>query len=114
MSEGEEQSRFVSTKVGCFLSPLQLMELSLSSSGQITRLPSLDALISSVRGIQQFAAVRAGASKAKFFDKSSRGEEVSLDLCTPGSDVPRYSLYIVDREKRDALKFGIFIVPQGR
>ena len=48
-------------------------------------------LIGSVRGIQQFAAVRAGIAKGQFFSSDdARENDVSLDLLVPGSNHPRY------------------------
>ncbi|CAH2246693.1 jg3534, partial [Pararge aegeria aegeria] len=40
---------------------------------------------------------------------------VTLDLMLPGDDNPRYTLYIVDQKKSQAInKYAVFIVPQGR
>ena len=81
----------------------------------MTRLKQPQELIGSVRGIQQFAAVRAGAAKGQFFDGGdARQSDVSLDLLVSGSSYPRYSFYLVDRDQPSALKFAVFIVPQGR
>ena len=89
----------------------------LSADGQTSRLKTRADLVNSVRGIQQFAAVRAGAAKSQklFRGGDARREDVSLDLKTADSDSPKYSLFLVDREnKQSALKFAVFIVPQGR
>jgi hypothetical protein len=88
----------------------------LSTDGQTSRLKSRENLVDSVRGIQQFAAVRAGAAKTQklFRGTDARHEDVSLDLKTADSDMPKYSLFMVDREKPSSLKFAVFIVPQGR
>ena len=92
----------------------------LSSGGQQSRLASASDLISSVRGIQQFSAVRAGASKSKnlFSGGDARQEDVSLDLRTSGSDHPKYSLFVAEKGSgeggKSQLKFAVFIVPQGR
>lgn len=88
--------------------------MALSSEGQTTRLKTVHDLIRSVRGVQQFAAVRAGAAKKRLFQGDARHEDVSLDLQSPDSDVPKYSLFIVDRDQASQLKFAVFIVPQGR
>lgn len=41
--------------------------------------------------------------------------QVSLDLMQPGDESPRYTLYIVDQKKCQAVnKYAVFIVPQGR
>ncbi|TRY74390.1 hypothetical protein TCAL_04600 [Tigriopus californicus] len=92
----------------------QVLEMALSSEGQTTRLKTVQDLIRSVRGVQQFAAVRAGAAKKRLFQGDARHEDVSLDLQSPDSDVPKYSLFIVDRDQASPLKFAVFIVPQGR
>ena len=91
--------------------------MSLSADGQITRLKTREELINSVRGIQQFAAVRAGAAKSQklFRSADARREDVSLDLRTSDSEAPKYSLYTVDSDRSGCtLKFAVFIVPQGR
>ncbi|KAH6947251.1 hypothetical protein HPB50_017779 [Hyalomma asiaticum] len=43
-------------------------------------------------------------------------DDVSLDLYASGSDTPRYRLFVCDLQAKiqTQLKFGIFIVPQGR
>ena len=88
--------------------------MSLSSSGQTNRLPSVEDLLSSVRGIQQFAAVRAGANKGKRGNMQKDEEQVALELRTPGSNQSKYSIYIAELKKTCSLKFAVFIVPQGR
>lgn len=91
--------------------------MSLSTVGQTNRLKSIPDLINSVRGIQQFAAVRATGASSKgrnLYNGDARQEDVALELRSPESDRPKYSLYIVDREKNNSLKYGVFIVPQGR
>jgi len=90
-----------------------VLELAMSSDGQLTRLETADGLIQSVRGCQQFCALRAGLEK-----EGGQGdqEEASLDLRAPGQDNPKYSLFLTDRDKNKTsnLKFAAFIVPQGR
>lgn len=42
-------------------------------------------------------------------------DEISLDLCRPNEDIPRFTVYILDQKTvRGNGKFAIFIVPQGR
>ena len=75
----------------------------------------------SIRGIQQFAAVRAGVAKGKMFkDSDARHADPSLDLLAPTSTLegkqitsPKYSLFVVESNKAHTLKFAVFIVPQG-
>lgn len=100
---------------------IQVFEFALSEVGQISRLGAASDLCDSVRGIQQFAAARAGAARAGGGRSNSllnsgdaRQEEVALELRVPGTEEPKYSLYIADGDKKGALKFCIFIVPQGR
>ena len=71
----------------------------------------------SVRGVQQFAAVRAGMAKTDnqlFKCDDARQADVSLDLMAAGSETPRYSFYLVDRDPPNQTPFAVFIVPQGR
>merc|ERR1719189_1901492 len=99
---------------------LPVLEIGLSSDGQLSRLKCANDLISSVRGIQQFAAVRAGVAKGNLFkDSDARHADPSLDLLAPASSVegkqitsPKYSLFLVESEKGKTLKFAVFIVPQ--
>ena len=89
-----------------------VLELALSSDGQLTRLETAADLVASVRGCQQFCALRAGLAGG-----GDRGqEEASLDLRVAGEDRPRYSLYLTDRGKRpeNRIRFAAFITPQGR
>ena len=70
-----------------------LLELSLTTSGQLTRLDKPDQLVESVRGVQQFAALRASLAAGGDVTQG----EASLDLCSPGSNSPRYSLFLAER-----------------
>lgn len=90
-----------------------VLEIAMSSDGQLTRLETADGLIESVRGCQQFCALRAGLEKD---GGEGDQEEASLDLRAPGEDNPKYSLFLTDRDKtkNSNLKFAAFIVPQGR
>ena len=41
--------------------------------------------------------------------------EVSLDLYRPKDEIPRYTVYILDKIlSKERTSFAIFIVPQGR
>ena len=113
---------FIATKFKKLNEMIPVLEMGLSSDGQLSRLKSSEDLVGSVRGIQQFAAVRAGVAKGNLFKHSdARHADPSLDLLAPTSTVggkqitsPKYSLFLVDRENGTALKFAVFIVPQGR
>ena len=72
-----------------------VLEFSLSSDGQINRLPDSDSLVASVRGCQQFTALRARLAGGG--DKTMA--EASLDLSLPGDHRPRYSLFLAERIK---------------
>lgn len=106
----------IMTKFRKMAAMVPLLEISLGSGqGHMTRLKKSADLVGSVRGIQQFAAVRAGIAKNQFFHcDDARQADVSLDLLTPGSEVPRYSFYLVDRDPPHDIPYAVFIVPQGR
>ena len=87
-----------------------VLEFALSGEGQINRVPDTDSLVSSVRGCQQFTALRAKLAGGA--DKTLA--EASLDLSMPGDTRPRYSLFLAERSKPSNIKFAAFIVPQGR
>jgi len=102
----------VCTRLRCPF-PAPLLELQLADS-QTTRLPDTAALASSVRGCQQFSAVRAGLAAGAGDPKLA---EVSLDLASPGeAGPPRYSLHLADSPNTsgNSLPFAVFLVPQGR
>ena len=112
---------FIATKFKKLNEMIPVLEMGLSSDGQLSRLKSTDDLVGSVIGIQQFSAVRAGVAKGNIFkDSDARHADPSLDLLAPTSTVggtqitsPKYSLFLVDCEKGQ-LQFAVFIVPQGR
>ncbi|CAB4067056.1 unnamed protein product [Lepeophtheirus salmonis] len=70
-----------------------VLELALSTDGKLTRLKEPKELIDSVRGVQQFAAIRARKRDAA---------DVSLDL--------RIKKGISSKK----VKFAVFVVPEGR
>jgi len=89
-----------------------VLELSLSTDGQLMRLQQVDSLIDSVRGCQQFAALRARLAKGA----DSTIEEACLQLHAEDSAATvKYSLYLTERGQMSSnLPFAAFIVPQGR
>ena len=113
---------FIATKFKKVNEMIPVLEMGLSTDGQLSRLKSSEELVGSVRGIQQFAAVRAGVAKGNLFkDSDARHADPSLDLLAAASSVggkqitsPKYSLFLVESEKGKGLKFAVFIVPQGR
>ena len=60
-----------------------VLEFSLSSEGQINRVPDTESLVASVRGCQQFTALRARLAGGG--DKTMA--EASLDLSLPGNNL---------------------------
>merc|ERR1712020_465018 len=66
--------------------------------------------VASVRGCQQFTALRARLAGGG--DKTIA--EASLDLSLAGDERPRYSLFLTERSQPSNLMFAAFIVPQGR
>ena len=87
-----------------------VLELSLSTDGNLTRLDKPESLVESVRGCQQFSALRARLAKGG--DRSI--EEACLQLRSQESVHAKYSLYLTEREKTSKMPFSAFIVPQGR
>jgi len=87
-----------------------VLELSLSTDGQISRLGEAESLVKSIRGCQQFSALRARLAGGG--DKTIA--EASLDLREAGQEKPRYSLFLAERKKPSNIVFAAFIVPQGR
>ena len=76
----------------------------------LCRLPEQESLVASVRGCQQFTALRARLAGGG--DKTIA--EASLDLSLPGDQKPRYSLFLSERSKASNIRFAAFIVPQGK
>ena len=94
---------FIATKFKKLNEMIPVLEVGLSSDGQLSRLKCDEDLIESVRGIQQFAAVRAGVAKggSMFKDSDARHADPSLDLLAPIStqggeriNAPKYSLFL--------------------
>jgi SAM-dependent methyltransferase len=106
----------VATKFRAVEGAWPILELGLRSAGQITRAGAAGQLVESVRGVQQFAALRANLAGG---GDSTQGE-VSLDLRPADSEAPRYSLFLAERsaaaERRakSARSFAAFVVPEGR
>ena len=100
----------VATKFKANANMKPMLEFSLSSEGQLNRLQDTDSLVASVRGCQQFTALRARLAGGG--DKTIA--EASLDLSLAGDERPRYSLFLSERTQPSNLMFAAFIVPQGR
>ncbi|GFR89168.1 methyltransferase-like protein 13 [Elysia marginata] len=76
---------------------------------RIDRLEGVQYLSAIIKDMQYYHIVRQQLSKRLPGD-----QQVSLELHSAASDVPRYSLTVVDSPKVLPNKFAIFIVPQGR
>jgi len=112
---------FIATKFRKMAAGQQsILEFALSSDSAPSRLTAPADLVSSVKGIQQFAAVRAGLAKdaaggGGFNADARQNGNASLDL-VDGQGAVRYSMYLAESASTAAKKrpFGVFIVPQGR
>ena len=69
----------IATKFKAMANMKPLLEFALSSDSAPSRLPSAAELVSSVKGIQQFAAVRAGIAKGTF-NADARWDGVTLKI----------------------------------
>ncbi|GFO39899.1 methyltransferase-like protein 13 [Plakobranchus ocellatus] len=76
---------------------------------RIDRLEGVQYLSAIIKDMQYYHIVRQQLQKHLPGD-----EQVSLELHSAASEVPRYSLTVVDSPKVLQNKFAIFIVPQGR
>lgn len=86
-------------------------ELAFDSQSKPRRVPA-STICGEVASIQQYAFLRHHIVKRNL----EKEDNVSLDLYASGSDTPRYRLFVCDLQAKiqTQLKFGIFIVPQGR
>ncbi|XP_028174754.1 eEF1A lysine and N-terminal methyltransferase homolog isoform X3 [Ostrinia furnacalis] len=90
--------------------PQLILEVCLAGD-KMQRVASPDELFGYIKSAQDTAFVTNGLAKTSLDEDN----EVSLDLMQPGEDSPRYTLYIVDQKKSQAInKYAVFIVPQGR
>jgi len=106
----------IATKFKPMANMKPVLEFGLSSESVPTRLSSSEELVSSVKGIQQFAAVRAGIAKGTFNADARNNSDVSLDLVDADGRV-RYSMFLAEQSESHITAnraFAVFIVPQGR
>ncbi|XP_075991891.1 eEF1A lysine and N-terminal methyltransferase homolog [Anticarsia gemmatalis] len=90
--------------------PQQILEVCMAGD-KMVRLQTPEEVKSYVKSAQDTAFVTNGLAKTSLDDDN----EVSLDLMQPGEDTPRYTLYVVDQKRSQAInKYAVFIVPQGR
>ncbi|XP_005103862.1 eEF1A lysine and N-terminal methyltransferase [Aplysia californica] len=76
---------------------------------RVDRLEDVKYLSEIVRDMQYYHIVRQ-----QLAGKMSSDQQITLELHTPDSNMPRYSLTVVDSPDKMENKFAIFIVPQGR
>ncbi|CAD0196413.1 unnamed protein product [Chrysodeixis includens] len=89
--------------------PQQILEVCMAGD-KMMRVQTADEVKSYVKSAQDTAFVTNGLAKTSLDEN-----EVSLDLMQPGDDNPRYTLYVVDQKRSQAInKYAVFIVPQGR
>ena len=106
----------IATKFKPMANMKPVLEFGLSSESVPSRLSSPEELVSSVKGIQQFAAVRAGIAKGTFNADARNNSDVSLDLVDADGRV-RYSMFLAEQSESHITAnraFAVFIVPQGR
>uniref|UniRef100_A0A1I8MCI7 eEF1A lysine and N-terminal methyltransferase homolog n=1 Tax=Musca domestica TaxID=7370 RepID=A0A1I8MCI7_MUSDO len=90
--------------------PMPILEFSYSSD-KIQRFTSALDLQNSVKSLQTAAVVCNGLGRTDVVGHN----DVSIDLCKPGENSPRYTVHIVDQPPSRGLgKYAAFIVPQGR
>lgn len=90
--------------------PQLILEVCMAGD-KMQRLQTPEELKTYVKTAQDTAFVTNGLAKTSLDEDN----EVSLDLMQPGEDTPRYTLYVVDQKKTQAInKYAVFIVPQGR
>lgn len=90
--------------------PQLILEVCMAGD-KMQRLQAPEEMKEYVKSAQDTAFVTNGLSKTSLEDDN----EVSLDLMQPGDDKPRYTLYVVDQKRSQAInKYAVFIVPQGR
>ncbi|XP_076436288.1 eEF1A lysine and N-terminal methyltransferase-like [Babylonia areolata] len=73
------------------------------------RLESSDHLLTTVKEMQYYGLVRQQLAHSK-----PQAEQLQISLYSHLGSCARYTLWVVDSDKRCSNKFAIFIVPQGR
>ncbi|KAJ8688488.1 hypothetical protein QAD02_024283 [Eretmocerus hayati] len=90
--------------------PKPILEIALVD-GPPVRLSDIDEVLKNIMSVQESAALCNNLSKSSV----AHNEEVSLDLYKPGSQEPRYTVYILDKPTlKEKKSYAVFIVPQGR
>ncbi|CAB3248151.1 unnamed protein product [Arctia plantaginis] len=87
----------------------QILEVCMAGD-KMQRLQTPEELKTYIKSAQDTAFVTNGLAKTTLDD-----DEVSLDLMQPGTETPRYTIYVVDQKRSQVInKYAVFIVPQGR
>ncbi|CAH2105057.1 unnamed protein product [Euphydryas editha] len=90
--------------------PKLILEICMAGD-KMQRLETVEDLKACVKTAQDTAFITNGLGKTCL----DGDDEVTLDLMQPGEEIPRYTLYIVDQKRSQAInKYAFFIVPQGR
>lgn len=90
--------------------PQLILEVCLAGE-KMQRLSGPSEMLACIKTVQDAAVVTNGLASVSL----NKDEEVMLDLCSPGNEVPRYTLYIMDLlQKQTNKSYAVFIVPQGR
>ena len=87
-----------------------VMELTLSTHGQLSRLGEADSLVRSVRGCQQFSALHARLAGSG----DTTIAKASLNQWEAGGSKARYHLFLSERSKPSNIIFETIIVPKER
>lgn len=77
----------------------------------VERLTNVDDLKERIRSIQKFAALCH-----KISNENRASQDLFIELMDPKSskEIPKYTLFVVDRPCKTTQKFAAFVVPQGR
>ncbi|CAH0726326.1 unnamed protein product, partial [Brenthis ino] len=90
--------------------PKLILEVCMAGD-KMQRLESVEDIKACIKSVQDTAFITNGLARTSLDGE----DEVTLDLMQPGEDIPRYTLYIVDQKRSQAInKYAVFIVPQGR
>ncbi|KAI9586170.1 eEF1A lysine and N-terminal methyltransferase homolog [Glossina fuscipes] len=98
----------VATKFKCL--PTPILEFCLTSD-KIQRLNTVEELMNAVVSIQKAALVCNGLAR----NSIAGHNEITMDLCKLGENLPRFTLHILDQPPARGLgRYAAFIIPQGR
>ncbi|XP_064649297.1 eEF1A lysine and N-terminal methyltransferase-like [Lineus longissimus] len=103
---------FVMTKFMPMPNPIKILEVCYNED-KIERVSSTDEVVAVVESMQHYALARQQLNKRSL---DANDGQINIELFSPASSSPRYTMNVVDRDVRVSKnrKFAIFIVPQGR